>query len=168
MFFYFYFFIFKVVFCFFFFFSSRRRHTRCSRDWSSDVCSSDLLFTLAYAGAADCCSILYMYFDATEANLQQGDAWSMNALELGPDLAEAHAARGLVLTLRGSFEAAQREFESAIALDPLLYETWYFCARVCFEKGQLTEAARFFEQAAALRPDDYQAVSYLSMTNEAM
>src|SRR5256884_2629047 len=24
-----------------FFFSSRRRHTRCSRDWSSDVCSSD-------------------------------------------------------------------------------------------------------------------------------
>src|SRR3989449_5111221 len=29
-------------FCFFFFFSSRRRHTRCSRDWSSDVCSSDL------------------------------------------------------------------------------------------------------------------------------
>src|SRR5438128_5770249 len=31
------------VFFFFFFFSSRRRHTRCYRDWSSDVCSSDLL-----------------------------------------------------------------------------------------------------------------------------
>src|SRR2546429_3884752 len=29
--------------CMCFFFSSRRRHTRCSRDWSSDVCSSDLL-----------------------------------------------------------------------------------------------------------------------------
>ena len=27
---------------FFFFFSSRRRHTRLVRDWSSDVCSSDL------------------------------------------------------------------------------------------------------------------------------
>src|SRR5215469_670046 len=27
---------------FFFFFSSRRRHTRSLRDWSSDVCSSDL------------------------------------------------------------------------------------------------------------------------------
>src|SRR4030042_3709108 len=26
-------------------FSSRRRHTRCSRDWSSDVCSSDLSVT---------------------------------------------------------------------------------------------------------------------------
>src|SRR2546429_4727068 len=30
----------------FFFFSSRRRHTRCSRDWSSDVCSSDLILSL--------------------------------------------------------------------------------------------------------------------------
>src|SRR5712664_523605 len=31
-----------VDFCFFFF-SSRRRHTRSDRDWSSDVCSSDLV-----------------------------------------------------------------------------------------------------------------------------
>src|SRR5699024_11228978 len=30
---------------FFFFFSSRRRHTRSKRDWSSDVCSSDLPFS---------------------------------------------------------------------------------------------------------------------------
>src|SRR5256884_3164715 len=34
-----------VFICCFFFFSSRRRHTRCSRDWSSDVCSSDLVQT---------------------------------------------------------------------------------------------------------------------------
>src|SRR6266436_8407207 len=33
---------FYTIVIFFFFFSSRRRHTRCSRDWSSDVCSSDL------------------------------------------------------------------------------------------------------------------------------
>src|SRR5262245_63725977 len=32
-------------YCVFFFFSSRRRHTRCLSDWSSDVCSSDLLRT---------------------------------------------------------------------------------------------------------------------------
>ena len=34
--------VFCVWFSFFFFFSSRRRHTRYWRDWSSDVCSSDL------------------------------------------------------------------------------------------------------------------------------
>src|SRR3989449_6260531 len=40
-----------VYFCFifFFFFSSKRRHTRCSRDWSSDVCSSDLWASSAAA-----------------------------------------------------------------------------------------------------------------------
>src|SRR6266699_2486171 len=39
-----YFFIFlsMIYHLFFFFFSSRRRHTICGRDWSSDVCSSDL------------------------------------------------------------------------------------------------------------------------------
>src|SRR2546422_5010907 len=35
-----------IITVFFFFFSSRRRHTRCSRDWSSDVCSSDLAAVL--------------------------------------------------------------------------------------------------------------------------
>src|SRR5207249_8887803 len=34
----------------FFFFSSRRRHTRSKRDWSSDVCSSDLYTTGASSG----------------------------------------------------------------------------------------------------------------------
>src|SRR2546421_8344086 len=33
----------RVVLAIFFFFSSRRRHTRSDRDWSSDVCSSDLV-----------------------------------------------------------------------------------------------------------------------------
>src|SRR5207253_6122927 len=40
-----YYFLVEMYFCvvFFFFFSSRRRHTRWPRDWSSDVCSSDLI-----------------------------------------------------------------------------------------------------------------------------
>src|SRR5699024_11563677 len=35
-----------------FFFSSRRRHTISKRDWSSDVCSSDLLIVGAWAGSS--------------------------------------------------------------------------------------------------------------------
>src|SRR2546429_2343892 len=45
------------------FFSSKRRHTRCSRDWSSDVCSSDLCRgntapwgRLSASGAASLCA----------------------------------------------------------------------------------------------------------------
>src|SRR5699024_12127830 len=38
---------------FFFFFSSRRRHTRSKRDWSSDVCSSDLALRRLPEGLAE-------------------------------------------------------------------------------------------------------------------
>src|SRR5579864_2420708 len=41
-----------VLFILFFFFSSRRRHTRLTCDWSSDVCSSDLLAAAERALAA--------------------------------------------------------------------------------------------------------------------
>src|SRR5256885_3383813 len=41
-------------FVFFFFFSSRRRHTRLQGDWSSDVCSSDLL-TVQSSGDVQIC-----------------------------------------------------------------------------------------------------------------
>src|SRR5439155_15154084 len=48
-----------IVLFFFFFFSSRRRHTRWPRDWSSDVCSSDLFSTLVAGPCSDenryCC-----------------------------------------------------------------------------------------------------------------
>src|SRR5262245_62488936 len=54
------FFKFVCVFFFFFFFSSRRRHTRCLSDWSSDVCSSDLLTCCVKrapsAGAVSACT----------------------------------------------------------------------------------------------------------------
>src|SRR5262249_60096936 len=45
----FFFFFFYFVFIFFFFFSSRRRHTRLVSDWSSDVCSSDLIVVSSMA-----------------------------------------------------------------------------------------------------------------------
>src|SRR6266542_6037834 len=44
----------------FFFFSSRRRHTRCYRDWSSDVCSSDLLGGSSLVASPQPCSLLRM------------------------------------------------------------------------------------------------------------
>src|SRR5436305_8123018 len=51
-----------------FFFSSRRRHTRCGRDWSSDVCSSDLYFAFdpgkVFFASADGKTMLYGYGDA--------------------------------------------------------------------------------------------------------
>src|SRR5699024_11751428 len=47
---------------FFFFFSSRRRHTRSKRDWSSDVCSSDLCLLFALVIIAFVIGIFFFGF----------------------------------------------------------------------------------------------------------
>src|SRR5216684_6502587 len=65
----------------FFFFSSRRRHTRCSRDWSSDVCSSDLAGRLLDAGYS------LVVHDAREAAAEplraRGAIWAASPAEVG-------------------------------------------------------------------------------------
>src|SRR6266498_4482525 len=57
--------------CFWFFFSSRRRHTRCGRDWSSDVCSSDLSLQPARA-AAEATKTIPVVFVVTADPVGQG------------------------------------------------------------------------------------------------
>jgi serine/threonine protein kinase/Flp pilus assembly protein TadD len=113
-------------------------------------------YALAYAGIADSCSFLYMYFDASEANLKQADEASRRARELDPELAEGHAARGLAVSLSGRFEEAEEEFETAIRINPKLFEAYYFYARTCFRQGKLEQAVRLFRKATEVR-EDYQA-----------
>ena len=121
-------------------------------------------YALAYCGVADCCSFLYQYFDASPANLRRADAASRRALELAPSLAEAHASRGLAVSLSGRFEEANTEFEMAMKLDPKSFEAAYFYARACVAQGNPEEAAKWYERAISVRPDDYAALALLATT----
>jgi len=144
-----------------FFHQFRRKGFDFARQMFARAIVIDPNYARAYAGVADCCSFLYMYWDSTEDNLNEAEAASKKALELDPELAEAHAASGLAFSLRKDFANAQKEYERAIQLDPKLYEAYYFYARTLFQSGDLTRAADMYEQAARLNPDDYQAVSLL-------
>jgi len=119
-------------------------------------------YALAHAGLADCSSLLYMTMDARESNLIQGDSASQKALELDPDLAESHVARGLAVSLRKQFDEAEREFETAMRLDPKLFEAAYYFARARMSQGRFDDAAKLFERACTLRPEDYQAPGFLA------
>jgi tetratricopeptide (TPR) repeat protein len=112
-------------------------------------------FALAWAGVADCYTTLNMYYPS-EGDVEQADAASLRALELDPELPEAHAARAWALSLGERYVEAEREFQAAIALDPQLFEAKYFFARTCFQQGKLEDAARLFEEACRVR-EDYQA-----------
>jgi adenylate cyclase len=117
----------------------------------------DPLYARAYAGIADCDSFLFLHYNAN-VSIDNILATSAKALELEGGLAEAHASRGLALSLRERYAEAMPEFEQAIALDPNLFEAHYFHARACFTQGKLEEAARLFLRAAEIKPDDYQAL----------
>ena len=94
------------------------RPDRCSRRQSRSTPS----YARAYAGLADCLSLSYTYFDTRESNLREAEIASSRALELEPELAEAHVARGLAVSLSKRFDEAEKEFEQAMHLDPKLFD----------------------------------------------
>ncbi len=139
-----------------FFHQFRRRNLQFAREMFDRAIEVDPDYALAHAGLADCCSFQHMYWGFKTEDLDTAEAASLRALELAPELGEAHTARGLVLSLKGDNEAARIEFETAIRMDPRLYEARYFYARTCFQEGRLEEAAQLFREAAEVR-EDYQS-----------
>ena len=116
----------------------------------------DPLFARAYAGIADCDSFLSLNYDES-VSIDSILATSAKALDLEEELAEAHASRGLALSLGKRYPEAMAEFERAISLDRNLFEAHYFYARACFAQGMLEKAAQLFERAGEIKPDDYQS-----------
>ncbi len=151
-----------------YFHQHRRKSHEYARQMFERAIELDAEYALAHAGVADCCSFLYQYFDASPGNLRRADAASRRALELAPSLAEAHASRGLAVSLSGRFEEADTEFEMAMKLDPKSFEAAYFYARSCVAQGKNEDAAKWFERAIAVRPDDYAALALLATTYQAL
>jgi TolB-like protein/Flp pilus assembly protein TadD len=145
-----------------FFHQFRRAGIQFARRMFERAMEADPGYAPAYAGAADCCSFLYMYWDASKANLEGADAYSRKALELAPGLAEAHASRGFAVFLSRQYDQGRREFETAIRLNPKLYEAHYLYARACFQEGKLEEAVQHYEDASRVQPEDYQALLLMS------
>ncbi|UCH82761.1 MAG: protein kinase, partial [Candidatus Latescibacterota bacterium] len=126
-------------------------------------------YSLAYAGIADCYSVLFTDIDRNKAHLEKSLEASEKALRLDPDLAEAHASYGYALTcFKKDYEKAEKEFDAALRLNPKLFEGYYFYARCSFAQGKMEKAAQLFEQACIVKPDDYQARFFLALAYKAL
>jgi adenylate cyclase len=90
------------------------------------------------------------------------------SLDLDPELAEAHSARGLAVSLSKQYEQAEKEFQAALQLNPKQFEAYYFYGRTCFVQGKLEEAARLFELAESVKPEDCQAPSLLAFISRTL
>src|SRR5207302_6760638 len=90
----------------FFFFSSRRRHTRFSRDWSSDVCSSDLALVMASNGD-DPSKVTKANFDKAIKKLKRARDSGQIRQFYGNDYSGALAKGDLAATMAWSGDIVQ-------------------------------------------------------------
>jgi len=116
--------------------------------------AEDPSFALGYVGQADCYLILRGLGENTEreANLKRAKAMVGRALELDPELAEAHATNALVLSLEYRFKDEESELKKAIELKPsyALAHYWYHFP-LSFEP-RWEEALEQIEKAIELDP----------------
>jgi adenylate cyclase len=144
------------------FYQMRRRSLESARETYLKAIAIDDHFGPAYAGLADCSSFLYMDWGGLESDVEDADRASAKAIEIDAALPQAYASRGVVLALRERYSEAEREFETALRLNPKLYEAYYYYARACFSQGKLDTAAGLLEQAISFRPESFDALSMLA------
>jgi adenylate cyclase len=89
-------------------------------------------------------------------------------LEVDPELAEAHASRGLALSAVERYDEAEQELRTAMQLDDSLFESHYFFGWTCKAQGKHAAAATAFERAHEIRPDTYRCAILLGQAYQAL
>ena len=138
-----------------------KEYLRSARELFAKAVEIDPGYARAYAGIADCDAFLWVNGDL-DVSYERMLTNSSKALELAPNLAEAHASRGVALYVAGHPEEAIAVFERAIGLDSTLFEAHYFYGFCARDTGDFPSAAVHFEQASELQPANYQPLTLLS------
>jgi adenylate cyclase len=134
-----------------------RRALQVARQMFVRASAVDPGYARAHAGIANCDSYLLCMGDP-DVSVADILATSARALELEPQLAEAHAAKGLALYTAGRHAEANAALAEAVRLGPDSFEAHFFAARNCRAQGRYAESAALFERAAELQPEDFRAL----------
>jgi adenylate cyclase len=138
-----------------------RQNIDLGREMFERAIELDPRFAAAWAGLATAHVYLFSW-GGHDPDLQKARNESTRALELDPELADAHVAAGQSLSMEQRYGDADAEFERAIELDPMLFDAYYYYARSCFKAGDLKKALKLFEKAQRVRPEDYQSAALIA------
>jgi len=110
-----------------------------------------------YADAWTSIALAEMLLHSNVGGESGGDglAAAERALELNPDLAEAHAVKARILSEQNRNDEAAREIEIALRLDPESYQVNRTAALLKFRQKQFGDAAVHWEKALTLEQDDF-------------
>lgn len=90
----------------------------------------------------------------TQERAEEAMAAAERALELAPEMADAHYQRGTIHMANGDTEAAEADFRRALELSPEHTATMNDLAVLMIQENRRDEALRLLEQIIALSPDD--------------
>jgi eukaryotic-like serine/threonine-protein kinase len=110
-------------------------------------------YALAYAGLADCYAVLHEYAGVpTTETTPQAKAFAERALSLDAQLAEPHATLGSVNESLWQWTEAEKEFKTAIELNPNYPTTYHWYSIFLKNFGRNDEAAAMIKRAKDLDP----------------
>lgn len=141
-----------------------RTHLEQSREMFERAIELDAGYGPPFAGLATAHATMYEWYGAREEDLMKAEHASQRALELAPALAEAHVARGCVLSLSRRYDKAAQAFENAVGLNPNLFEAYYYFARSRFADGDIERSAELFRKAGEVRQEDFQSPLLLAQS----
>ena len=120
----------------------------------------DADYAPAWAGLATVHALLYEWWGSNDEDMHRADRASQIAMELAPDLADAHFARGFALSLHRRYDEAQIHFELASRINPNLFDAYYYYGRAAFARGEIEHSVELFRKAAEVRQEDYQSPTF--------
>lgn len=118
----------------------------------------DEQYAPAWAGLATASALLYEWWGSNEEDLATADHASERAMQLAPQLAESHVARGYAQAQHRRYDECAVHFDTAMRLHPGLYDAYYYFGRACFAHGEIAQSAELFARAAEVNPEDFQSL----------
>ncbi len=134
-----------------------RKSVELAEHMFNQAINLDPRYAQAYAGLADCASVLTSHYDTDPSVLEDAVSNSKKALDLDPTSAEVHASHGRILSLRGDHQGAAREFRIAIQLDSNLYEAHYYWGMMALQSGKFEEGVSHMRRALEVGGNDLQS-----------
>src|SRR5262245_52771270 len=138
----------------------RQQDLEQSRRMFEGAIELDADYAPAWAGLATVHALRFEWWGSKDEDLHRADRASQIALELAPDLADAHVARGFALSLRNLYDEAQIHFEMAARINPHLFDAYYYYARAAFARGEVEHSVELFRKAAEVRQEDFQSPTF--------
>ncbi len=112
----------------------------------------DSEYALAWTGLAETVALIYFYNYSVQQNLPDAKAAIEKALELNPDLAEAHASHGIIHACNRRGPDAIRELKLAVSLQPSYAEAHNWLGWMYMMVGEMDKAIEPAERALELDP----------------